>query len=52
VVGYDMSQPTPRQVKRLPTVQNPYTLGVDATTGKLFIASQSGGVVQVVDTQP
>lgn len=52
VVGYDMSQPTPREVKRLPTVQNPYTLGVDATTGTLFIASQSGGVVQVVDTQP
>src|SRR5215212_4400352 len=51
VVGYDMSQPTPREVRRLPTVQNPYTLGVDATTGKLFIAGVSGGVVQVVDTQ-
>lgn len=49
VVGYDMSQPTPREVKRLPTVQNPYTLGVDATTGRLFIAGQSGGVVQIVD---
>jgi DNA-binding beta-propeller fold protein YncE len=51
VVGYDMSQPTPREVRRLPTVQNPYTLGVDKTTGKLFIAGVSGGVVQVVDTQ-
>ncbi|WNG91283.1 hypothetical protein [Mycobacterium sp. ITM-2016-00318] len=51
VIGYDMSQPTPREVRRLPTVQNPYTLGVDATTGKLFIAGVSGGVVQVVDTQ-
>ena len=52
VVGYDMSQPTPREVRRLPTVQNPYTLGVDATTGRLFIAGVTGGVVQVVDTQP
>jgi len=49
VVGYDMSQPTPREVKRLPTVQNPYTLGVDANTGRLFIAGVTGGVVQVVD---
>ena len=51
VVGYDMSEPTPREVRRLPTVQNPYTLGVDANTGRLFIAGVTGGVVQVVDTQ-
>ena len=50
VVGYDMSQATPREVKRIPTVQNPYTLGVDATTGRLFIAGATGGVVQIVDT--
>lgn len=49
VVGYDMSQPTPREVRRLPTVQNPYTLGVDANTGRLFIAGVTGGVVQIVD---
>jgi DNA-binding beta-propeller fold protein YncE len=49
VVGYDMSQPTPRAVKRVPTVQNPYTLGVDANTGRLFIAGVTGGLVQVVD---
>jgi len=51
VVGYDVSQPTPREVRRLPTVQNPYTLGVDANTGKLFIAGVTDGAVQVVDTQ-
>ncbi len=50
VIGYDMSQPTPREVRRLPTVQNPYTLGVDANTGRLFIAGVTDGVVQVVDT--
>jgi len=51
VVGYDMSEPTPREVRRIPTVQNPYTLGVDSTTGRLFIAGQTAGVLQVVDTQ-
>ena len=51
VVGYDMNEPTPREVKRLPTVQNPYTLGVDATTGRLFIAGVTGGLVQIVDPQ-
>jgi DNA-binding beta-propeller fold protein YncE len=50
VVGYDMSQSTPHEVRRLPTVQNPYTLGVDANTGRLFIAGVTGGVVQVVDS--
>lgn len=49
VFGYDMSQPTPREVRRLPTVQNPYTLGVDANTGRLFIAGVTAGVVQIVD---
>ncbi len=49
VVGYDMSQPTPREVQRIPTVQNPYTLGVDANTGRLFIAGVTDGVVHIVD---
>jgi DNA-binding beta-propeller fold protein YncE len=49
VVGYDMSDATPREVQRLPTVQNPNTLGVDAGTGRLLIAGVSGGVVQFVD---
>jgi hypothetical protein len=37
-------------VARLPTVQNPYTLGVDATTGRLFIAGVTGGVVQIIES--
>lgn len=49
VVGYDMADATPREVQRLPTVQNPNTLGVDANTGRLFIAGVPGGVVQIVD---
>jgi DNA-binding beta-propeller fold protein YncE len=51
VVGYDMSEPTPREVRRIPTVQNPYTIGVDSTTGRLFIAGVTAGVLQVVGTQ-
>jgi hypothetical protein len=49
VVGYDMTNATPREVQRLPTVQNPYTLGVDSKTGRLFIAGVTGGVLQIVD---
>ena len=52
VVGYDMTDATPREVQRLPTVQNANTLGVDANTGRLFIAGVPGGVVQVVDPSP
>jgi DNA-binding beta-propeller fold protein YncE len=49
VVGYDMTDATPREVQRLPTVQYPNTLGVDERTGRLFIAGVPGGVVQMVD---
>jgi DNA-binding beta-propeller fold protein YncE len=49
VIGYDMADPTPREVTRLPTVQNAYTLGVDAKTGRLFIAGTTAGVVQIVE---
>lgn len=49
VVGYDMTAASPREVHRVPTVQNPYTLGVDATTGRLFIAGVTGGILQIVD---
>ena len=49
VVGYDMTDATPHEVQRLRTVQNPNTLGVDATTGRLFIAGVPGGVVQIID---
>ena len=31
---------------------DPYTLGVDSQTGRLFIAGQTAGVVQIVDPQP
>lgn len=49
VVGYDMTRETPREVKRVATVQNPYTVAVDPLTGRLFVAGVTAGVVQVVD---
>ncbi|GAA4635243.1 YncE family protein [Mycolicibacterium sediminis] len=49
VVGYDMATETPREVKRVATVQNPYTVAVDPLTGRLFIAGVTAGVVQIVD---
>jgi DNA-binding beta-propeller fold protein YncE len=48
VIGYDMTDPQPKPVARFPTVQNPYTLGVDQTTGRLFVAGVTGGVIQVL----
>jgi DNA-binding beta-propeller fold protein YncE len=52
VVGYDMTNATPRELQRLPTVQNPYTVGVDSTTGRLFIAGVTTGAVQIIDPAP
>ena len=51
VVGYDMAQETPREITRIPTVQNPYTLGVDATTGTLFVGGVTAGVLQIIEPQ-
>jgi DNA-binding beta-propeller fold protein YncE len=52
VIGYDMTEPTPRAVLRFPTVQNPYTLGADVSTGRLFVAGVRGGVIQVINPGP
>jgi DNA-binding beta-propeller fold protein YncE len=49
VVGYSMDQATPREIQRIPTVQNPYSLGVDPVTGRLFVAGVTAGVLQVID---
>jgi DNA-binding beta-propeller fold protein YncE len=50
VIGYDMSGPAPVLQQRFSTVQNPYTVGVDATSGRLYVAGVSAGVVQVIDS--
>ncbi|CQD09886.1 lipoprotein LppL [Mycobacterium lentiflavum] len=50
VIGYDMNGPTPVERQRIRTVQDPYTVGVDPKSGRLFVAGVSGGVLQVIDT--
>ena len=50
VVGYDTAQDRPREVQRYPTVQNPYSVGVDSVSGRLFVAGVTDGVVQIIDT--
>ena len=52
IVGYDMADATPREIQRIAAVQNPYTVGVDPMTGRLFIAGVTAGVVQMVDPRP
>jgi DNA-binding beta-propeller fold protein YncE len=49
VVGYDMGQPTPREVARLPTVRQPNTVAVDPTTGRLFVTGTVDGTVEIID---
>jgi len=48
VVCYDMSQSTPREIRRIATVQDPYTIGVDSQSGRLFVGGFTAGVIQVV----
>lgn len=50
VVGYDMGTSNPVELQRYSTVQNPYSLGVDPQTGRLFVAGVTGGVLQIIDT--
>lgn len=49
VVGYDMSQPTPREIERLATVQQADTVAVDPTTGRLFVTGTAEGTVEIID---
>jgi DNA-binding beta-propeller fold protein YncE len=49
VVGYAMTDLAPKEFRRFATVQNPYTVAVDSTTGHVFVAGVSGGVVHIID---
>jgi len=47
--GYDMSQATPREVARIPTVRQADTVAVDPATGRLFVTGTSDGTVEIID---
>jgi DNA-binding beta-propeller fold protein YncE len=39
----------PRVVERLPTIRQPNTVAVNPATGRLFVASPTGGALQLID---
>jgi len=44
-----MSQATPREVARIPTVRQADTVAVDPATGRLFVTGTSDGTVEIID---
>lgn len=49
VVGLDLAAGAPAVVASFPTVRQPNTVAVDSTTGRVFVASRTDGLVQLVD---
>lgn len=49
LVGLDVSGDTPTEIDRIPTVQQPNTIAVDPTSGRLWTASRSTGELQTID---
>lgn len=49
VVGVDVSGGQPREVDRLPTVQQPNTVAVDPVSGRLFVTGTTPGTLEVID---
>ena len=43
-----LAGPAYREVRRLPTVRQPNTVGVDSSTGTVVVASRSDGLVEVI----
>ncbi|MBW0106126.1 YncE family protein [Pseudonocardia sp. KRD291] len=49
LIGYDMTNPEPREIARIPTVRQANTVAVDPDTGRLFVTGTNDGVVQIVE---
>ena len=49
LVGLDMSAKTPREIDRIPTVQQPNTIAVDPVSGRLWTASRKTGQLETID---
>ncbi|SDU83299.1 DNA-binding beta-propeller fold protein YncE [Microlunatus sagamiharensis] len=49
LVRLDLSGDQPRETARYPTVQQPNTVAVDETTGRVFVTGTTPGLLQVVD---
>ncbi|MGW0889515.1 YncE family protein [Saccharopolyspora sp. NPDC002578] len=48
LVGYDIAGGEPREVHRMPTVEQPDSVTVDPDTGRVYVASATGAGLQVV----
>jgi len=48
VVGFDMAGGEPVEKYRMPTVRQPNSVAVDPTSGRVIVASASGGGIQVI----
>jgi DNA-binding beta-propeller fold protein YncE len=48
VVGYDVAGGEPEEKYRYPTVSQPNTVAVDPSTGRVVVASGTGGGIQVI----
>ncbi|HEY6424231.1 MAG TPA: YncE family protein [Pseudonocardiaceae bacterium] len=49
LVGLDLSAAPPAVATRLSTVQQPNTVAVDSSTGRLFVTGTTDGVLQIID---
>jgi DNA-binding beta-propeller fold protein YncE len=49
LVEFDVSGSAPRQIARFPTVRQPNTVGTDPDTGRVFVASRTDGLLQLID---
>ena len=45
----ELGQRAPRLVRTLPTVRQPNSVAVDTASGRVFVASRSDGVLQLID---
>ncbi|KAA0023619.1 hypothetical protein [Antrihabitans cavernicola] len=50
VVGYDLAEGIPKEVRRFPTVRQPDSVAVDSATGDVFVGSATGDGVQRIAT--
>ncbi len=48
LVGFRLGDGPPEQITSLPTVRQPNTVAVDPVTGRVFVASATDGVLQIV----
>ena len=49
LIEFDVSGAVPRRIAHYPTVPQPNTVATDPSTGRVFVASRTGGLLQLID---